>query len=214
MKTLLIAAFLLTNVQLTSYAQESSTNGSSAKEAGIATITSNFAAAQPRGGDDTVEIELEQKLIEQQLVDGQNCLRGYLNAVVELKGAILSDSNGILSGVDGLRRIKWAKSKGHWGDWMKIIKSDLVDGKAIIKTEDGNVYTIFGLNSGGSRGEIIKNGSEEWKLFQRRGDLWGLTARKPLSSEMQKQLDDMNRKTDEEMKRLFPQDATSNSPAP
>jgi len=74
-----------------------------------------------------------------------------LAAIAELKGRITFNSKGIVSGVDGLLRLQLAEAKDKW---IPITKRELVDGRAVITTEDGKTYTIFNLDIGPFAGQI------------------------------------------------------------
>ena len=93
-----------------------------------------------------------------------------------MKGRIAFNSKGIVSGVDSLRRLKFATNNNGnwiWGNWLNITKCELVDGTAVVSTQDGDTYTIFAFTTSAFKGQIIKHETEEWKLFQRLGpDRW------------------------------------------
>jgi len=72
-------------------------------------------------------------------------------AAVELKGSLQFESTGIVSGVDGLVDLRLFDPPSYDpkmpGRWQKIIKAELVQGRAIVTLEDGRIFTIYGLNS-------------------------------------------------------------------
>jgi hypothetical protein len=74
-----------------------------------------------------------------------------LAAIAELKGRITFNSKGIVGGADGLLRLQLAETKDKW---IRITKRDVVDGRAIITTEDGKIYTISNLGIGPFAGQI------------------------------------------------------------
>ncbi len=79
-------------------------------------------------------------------------------AMLEVKGSLWFNSIGIVGSLDGLQSLGFPKDKtqsiaeGVPLQWLKITTRSLVQGKALVTTEDGNSYTIFNL--GGFSGEI------------------------------------------------------------
>ena len=73
-------------------------------------------------------------------------------AIVEVDGSIWFTSKGIKSGVGSLRRLQLDSSDDD--KWLSITKQRLVNGRAVITTEDGKTYTIFNLGLGPFAGEI------------------------------------------------------------
>ncbi len=79
-------------------------------------------------------------------------------AMLEVKGSLWFNSIGIVGSLDGLQSLGFAKDKtqsiaeGVPLQWLKITARSLVQGKALVTTEDGNSYIIFNL--GGFSGQI------------------------------------------------------------
>ncbi len=74
-----------------------------------------------------------------------------LFATVEVYGSIWFTSKGIKRGVDSLRRLQLDSAEGKW---LSITKRKLINGRAVITTEDGKTYTIFNLGIDELAGEI------------------------------------------------------------
>ena len=72
-------------------------------------------------------------------------------AMLEVKGSLWFNSIGIVGSLDGLQSLGFAKDKtqsiaeGVPLQWLKITARSLVQGKALVTTEDGNSYIIFNL---------------------------------------------------------------------
>lgn len=100
-----------------------------------------FVSAYQSSGDNAVKIALYKDA-------GQEL---KLAAIAELKGRITFNSKGIVGGIDGLRRLQLAEAKDKW---LTITKHELINGRAVVTTEDGKAYTIFNLGIGPFAGQI------------------------------------------------------------
>jgi hypothetical protein len=74
-----------------------------------------------------------------------------LAATAEVKGTITFNSKGIVSGADTIRRLQFPEARDKW---VSVSKSELVGGRAVITTDDGNIYTVFNLGIGPFAGQI------------------------------------------------------------
>ncbi len=70
-------------------------------------------------------------------------------AAVEAKDKVLFMSTGIVSGQDSFADLRFFDPPDYDpqkpGKWLKITKTELVQGRAIVTLEDGKVWTIYGL---------------------------------------------------------------------
>jgi hypothetical protein len=86
-------------------------------------------------GDNAIQVALYKK-------DGD---RLNLIAIVEVKGEITFTSKAIKSRAENLKRIQFKDAKDKW---LSITNRQLIDGRAVITTEDGKTYSIFNLGIG------------------------------------------------------------------
>jgi hypothetical protein len=63
-------------------------------------------------------------------------------ALVEIKGNIEFGAGGIISGKEAFLRLQTIDAPDKW---FNITSSELVNGRAIVTTEDNKVYTIYNL---------------------------------------------------------------------
>jgi len=64
-------------------------------------------------------------------------------AIVEIKGSVGIGADGIVNGADSFLRLQLLQDKDKW---LKITKRELVQGRLVVTTENGDMYTIWGLN--------------------------------------------------------------------
>src|SRR6185369_3454776 len=72
-------------------------------------------------------------------------------ALVEVKGKIVMDASGIAKGADCFLRLQTVAKPNRW---VKITKRELIKGRLVVTTEDGQVFTIYDLSGTNYTGKI------------------------------------------------------------
>ncbi len=63
-------------------------------------------------------------------------------AIVDVKGQIVYGPAGVVKGHENLTRIQTTEAPDKW---FSIVKVELVQGRAVVTTEENKVYTIYDL---------------------------------------------------------------------